>query len=191
MDSMINKASLFNFQLPVANSNLLSVGVLPSLSSGMLRIYVCPSIAGVLSVARTVAGVTVSESLNSGAPLVAGAGYTFSIPVKDGDSINLTYSTPSLGGSNLANGTGTATGAPITLAMGANVIVVTGAGNFTVTLGAGITGTATSGTATVVGSPQALIAGANVVDTGVTTGNFTITLTGGTINKLQIDEAWS
>jgi hypothetical protein len=42
----------------------------------------------------------------------------------------------------------------------------------------------------VAGSPQALVSGANVVDTGITTGDFTITLNGGNINLLQIDEMW-
>jgi hypothetical protein len=90
-------------------------------------------------------------------------------------------------GATLVNGTGVATGAPIALKRGSNTITVTGAGTFTVTLGAACTGTATSGTATVAGSPQALVAGANVVDTGITTGNFTIVINGGIGAKLVGD----
>jgi hypothetical protein len=156
----------------------------------MLRIYISVTIAGVLSVERTYQGVTVTEKLNSGVALVPDAGYLFNLPVVAGETIDLVLSTPVVG-STCADGTGTCNGSPVTLALGANTITVTAAGTFTVTLGPDITGTATSGTATVAGSPQALVAGANVVDTGVTVGTFTITLSGGWINKLQIDESWS
>jgi hypothetical protein len=186
----VKKARIFNAALPAANTNFLGSDIVPVFDPSILRIYFCPSITGVFAVKRTNKGVTVTELLNGGVALTAGAGYIFDVPWVAGDSINIQLSTPPLGGSNLADGTGTATGAPITLAMGVNTIVVTGAGNFTVTLGAGITGIAASGTATVVGSPQALVAGANVVDTGITTGDFTITLNGGNINLLQIDEMW-
>ena len=81
--------------------------------------------------------MTVTEALNSGNALTAGAAYIFSIPVKSGESINLRYSTPVIGATTVANGTGTATGAPITLVAMSTTIVVTGAGNFTVTLAAG------------------------------------------------------
>lgn len=74
----------------------------------------------------------------------------------------------------LANGTGTATGAPITMTPGITTVVATGAGSFTITLPVGTTGVCTSGTATITSSPKALIAGANSVTTGVTTGNFTV-----------------
>ncbi|GAI76734.1 unnamed protein product, partial [marine sediment metagenome] len=47
---------------------------------------------GILRVARTVEGVTVTEDLNSGADLVAGAAYIFDVPWRTGDSINIKYS---------------------------------------------------------------------------------------------------
>jgi hypothetical protein len=77
----------------------------------------------------------------------------------------------------LTNGTGVATGSPISLSLGANTITTTGAGTFTVTLPAGTTGTAATGTATVTGSPVALVAGANTVTTTSPSGTFTVTLT--------------
>jgi hypothetical protein len=79
----------------------------------------------------------------------------------------------------LANGTGTATSAPINLAFGSNTITVTGLGNFIVTLPTGMTGTATTGTTTVGSSPFPLVAGANTVTTSGSTGTFTINLNSG------------
>lgn len=77
--------------------------------------------------------------------------------------------------------TGTATGSPIGLlpngATYTNVVDVTGAGTFTITIPAGHVGVASSGTATVAGSPVALAAGANVIDTGATTGTVNVTVT--------------
>ena len=66
-----------------------------------------------------------------------------------------------------------------TLVLGAanETITVTGAGTFNIYLPYPVTGTATSGTATLVGSPVSLVAGLNTVDTGVTTGTFTIAKT--------------
>ncbi len=82
------------------------------------------------------------------------------------------------GSAMLLNGTGVATGSPVALVLGVNTIQVTGAGTFTVTLPAGAFGVATSGTATLTVSPHALVPGPNIVDTGITIGNFTITLVG-------------
>ncbi|GAJ10833.1 unnamed protein product, partial [marine sediment metagenome] len=47
---------------------------------------------GILRVARTVGGVTVTEDLNSGADLVAGAAYLFTVPWRTGDGIDIRYS---------------------------------------------------------------------------------------------------
>jgi hypothetical protein len=74
----------------------------------------------------------------------------------------------------LTNGTGTATGSPITLVIGANTVTVTAAGNFYCL---GINGTATSGTATLAGSPVTLDGGNDLLDTGATTGTFVINVT--------------
>jgi hypothetical protein len=74
----------------------------------------------------------------------------------------------------LTNGTGTATGSPVTLVNGSNTITVTGAGTF---YALGVYGTATSGGATLSGSPVTLDGGYDLLDTGATTGTFTIDVT--------------
>lgn len=191
MGKPLNKTTLFNTELPAAGDVFLATDILPARTPGTIRINICLSIDGVVSVVRTVAGTSVQEKLNAGVALTAGVGYIFEIPWVAGEAINLICSTPSIAATTCADGTGTCTGSPIALIMGSNTIEVTAAGNFTVTLAAGLTGQAVSKTATVVGSPQALVAGANVVDTGITTGEFYIIITGGQIRKLQIDESWS
>ncbi len=76
----------------------------------------------------------------------------------------------------------TAIGAGLALIQDVSTVSVTTAGSFTVTLPAGVTGTAISGTsstsanATVTGSPLALVAGPNTVT--ATTGQFTIDMAG-------------
>lgn len=80
--------------------------------------------------------------------------------------INNTIVTAAAVGATLVNGTGTATGSPITLVTGANTIPITGAGNFTITLPANCIGEAISATATVTGGPVELIPGANIIDVG-------------------------
>lgn len=81
------------------------------------------------------------------------------------------YLTNSVRGSKLVNGTAVAYW--LTLHEGNNTILVYTFGNQTLTLPAGVEGTATSGSATVTGSPQALVAGANTI---TTSGNGTYTL---------------
>jgi hypothetical protein len=76
-------------------------------------------------------------------------------------------------GGTVANGTGTMTGAPVTLDIGLNQPTVTVAGTFTVTLPEGGTGTATSDGWTITNSPVALVGGANVITVEVG-GNGTI-----------------
>lgn len=76
----------------------------------------------------------------------------------------------------VADGTGTATGAPLWLVPASSTVTVSGAGTFTITVPTGMSGTVTSGTATVVESPVTLVEGANTIDTGVTTGTFTVAL---------------
>ncbi len=66
-------------------------------------------------------------------------------------------------GGTLTNLTGTATGSPITLVAGANTVIVTGNGTFTIVLPAGSSGRAISGTATVTGSPVALVGGSQTI----------------------------
>jgi len=85
---------LFNLALPAANANLISTipePAPPVYTPCIYRIYVCISVAGVLSIKRTFSSVSVNEMLNGGVPLTAGASYMFDILVS-GESINLTYS---------------------------------------------------------------------------------------------------
>lgn len=66
-------------------------------------------------------------------------------------------------GGTLTNGTGIATGSPITLAPGTNDITITQAGTFNVFLPIGGSGTATTDDWVVTGSPQTLNEGNNTV----------------------------
>ncbi len=78
-------------------------------------------------------------------------------------------------GGTIVNGTGICTGSPLYLAVGANTVTVTQAGNFTVTMPEG--GTVASGTMTVTASPVTIPAGipTTVTTTGAT-GNITCTV---------------
>jgi hypothetical protein len=93
---------------------------------------------------------------------------------------NVILTTPA-GSSTFTNGTGTATGSPITLSLGVNTVAVTGAGSFTVVLPAGFMATAISDGAVVAGSPLTLAAGTQTVNVSGT-GNIIVTL--GFINSI-------
>jgi hypothetical protein len=88
----IAKAAVFNTALPTAEASLLGDDITPTNSPSILRIYVCISVAGVLRVARTVGATTVTEDLNGGTALAAGAGYMFDVEWRSGDSVNFRYS---------------------------------------------------------------------------------------------------
>jgi hypothetical protein len=79
-------------------------------------------------------------------------------------------------GATLNNGSGVATGAPITLALGANTVTTTTQGTFIVNVPSGSAGTVATAGATVTGSPVTLVPGANVITT-TTTGTITVTIT--------------
>lgn len=89
---VVNKASIFNTALPAAEGNWLASAITPAFSPGYLRVYVCVSVEGVLRIARTVGAVTLTENLNSGAVLLAGAAYMFTAPWRKGEAINIRYS---------------------------------------------------------------------------------------------------
>lgn len=88
----IAKADIFNTALPAAEANWVGTDISPTNSPSYIRVYACVSVTGILRVARTVGGVTVTEDLNSGADLVADAAYMFTVPWRTGDSINIRYS---------------------------------------------------------------------------------------------------
>jgi hypothetical protein len=90
--------------------------------------------------------------------------------------VTMTGGTWSKFGARLVSGTGTFTGSPINLVSAANTVVCTIAGTATITLPAGMTGTAETGTMTVDLSPVALIAGANTITTSGVVGNITVTI---------------
>jgi hypothetical protein len=77
----------------------------------------------------------------------------------------------------LNNGSGVATGAPISLALGANTVTLTKAGTVIINVPAGYAGTAATGTMAVSGSPVTLVPGANVITTTGPVGNITVTIT--------------
>lgn len=88
----VGKARVFNEALPAADTDILTADVTPTNSPSYWRISACVSVAGVLSVHRTVGAGDVLEKLNGGTNLTADCLYTFSVPVRSGDSINLQYS---------------------------------------------------------------------------------------------------
>lgn len=90
--NFITKARVFDTVLPAANTDLLASNITPTNSPSYIRIYTAFNIAGVLNVMRTVAAATIIEQLNNGVALTANAAYMFTIPWRDGDSINIQYS---------------------------------------------------------------------------------------------------
>ncbi len=88
----IAKAAVFNTALLAAEDNWLGADIEPTNSPSYLRIYACVSVTGILRVARTIGGTTLTEDLNSGTALVADAAYMFTVPWRTGDSINIRYS---------------------------------------------------------------------------------------------------
>jgi hypothetical protein len=87
----ILKGSVFNTSI-TANTNIFGSDLSPTNSPTTFRIYACFSAAGVLTVRRTKAGVTVGEQLNAGASLNANAAYIFDVLLESGETINLQYS---------------------------------------------------------------------------------------------------
>ena len=93
------------------------------------------------------------------------------------DGRKIAYLKKLLGGT-ISNGTGIITGAPVTLALGANAITgITKTGTLIITLPSGDTGTAASNGATISGTPVPLVAGVNVITiTALGAGTITVTV---------------
>ncbi len=91
----IPKTSLFNTSLPAAESNWLSIEIIPTNTPSYIRIYVCVSVSGIFRVVRIISGTTITENMNGGNALSASAGYMFTVEYRSGDSINLRYSVTS------------------------------------------------------------------------------------------------
>ena len=124
--------------------------------------------------------VNTSSPVTTGNTIVNGTGVATGSPITLSSGSNtITSTAPTLTGSTVVNGSGVATGSPITLIGGANTITVSTLGTFTVTLGTGLSGYATSGASCLVtGSPLALNAGSNTITTTGSTGTFTINIYG-------------
>ena len=90
--NFITKARVFNTALPAADTDLLGSDIEPTNSPSYIRIYAVFTVSGILSIMRTVGGDTITEQLNSGIALAAGAAYMFTVPWRTGDSINIQYS---------------------------------------------------------------------------------------------------
>ncbi len=89
----VKKVSDFNYALPSANTDIISPGITSTFgTTSNLTIYVCISIAGVVKVTRTISSTTITEILNSGNSLVAGAAYMFTVPIYPGNTVNVQYS---------------------------------------------------------------------------------------------------
>ena len=76
-----------------ANTNIISNGttafpLTPSKAPCIFRIYVCLVTSGVFSVQRYMSAAAVTETLNQGVALTAGAGYMFDILVDQGEKID-------------------------------------------------------------------------------------------------------
>lgn len=83
--------SIFNTALPAAEANLFSSDMAIT-ETGTVRITFQATVAGVLRVAITRSGTTKTLNLNSNSNLAASAIYSFDIPVKASDTVNLRYS---------------------------------------------------------------------------------------------------
>jgi len=90
----IAKAGIFNTAVAAAEADWLAAPITPTNSPSYLRIYVCTDTDGVMRVARTVGGATITENLNAGSDLNGNASYMFTVPWRTGDEINLRYSVP-------------------------------------------------------------------------------------------------
>jgi len=88
----IAKAAVYNTALPAAEANWLGSDITPTNSPSYIRVYVCVSVAGILRVARTIGGTTLTEDLNGGSNLTANAAYMFTVPWRTGDGVNIRYS---------------------------------------------------------------------------------------------------
>lgn len=85
------KGRIFNTAIGAA-ANFFAANLAPTNSPCTFRIYMVFDTAGIVSIQRTSAGVTVAEILNQNVALVANCAYTFDILVYAADGINLQHS---------------------------------------------------------------------------------------------------
>lgn len=82
------KGRIFNTAIAL-NTDFFDPDLAPTNSPCTFRIYVVLDTAGVVSIQRTSAGVTVAEELNQAVALVLDCAYTFDILVHEDDTINI------------------------------------------------------------------------------------------------------
>ena len=88
-----NRARVFNTTTPAANADILTTAISNKLTySSFMNIYCCFSAAGVLSMTRTVGAATITELLNGGLTLTAGACYDFTVMCQTDTTLNFRYS---------------------------------------------------------------------------------------------------
>ena len=88
--NLVNRAYVYNTATPSTTADILT-GAPISVVGGphnYLRVYACFTVAVKLEIKNTVGATTVTELLNGGTDLVAGAAYLFDVPIHAAESIN-------------------------------------------------------------------------------------------------------
>lgn len=84
------KGRIFNTAIGAA-ANFFAADLAPTNSPSTFRIYMAFDTAGIVSIQRTSAAVTVAEILNQNVAVVANCAYTFDILVHSLDTINIQH----------------------------------------------------------------------------------------------------
>ncbi len=85
----IEKGRIFNTAIALNTDFFAPDDLAPTNSPCTFRIYITLDTAGVVSIQRTSAAVTVAEELNQAVALVLDCAYTFDILVHEDDTINI------------------------------------------------------------------------------------------------------
>ena len=75
-----------------ANTDVFTTDYAPTYDDSFLYVYVISNTSGVFNIMRTNGTTTITETMNCGNALHANVGYTFIVPIKSGDTINVQYS---------------------------------------------------------------------------------------------------
>jgi len=86
----ITKGTKFNTSV-TANTNIFAASLSPTVSPTVFRIYCCFDAVGMVKIQRTFSAVTVAETLNLGASLLANVSYMFDFLVDPSETINIQY----------------------------------------------------------------------------------------------------
>ena len=176
VESSGNSYSNMPFSFPVSNSALVSGAYLSS--SGLdAKVVDGSAVPTMLTSTQTLFVDNLPANGSKNIQYTTGNTPGTSMPIIVGNDGSISAAAYQVG-DTLTNGTGTATGSPITLVSGANTITTTGSpGTFTLFLSPGNTAIATSGASCqVTGSPLTLNPGSNTITTTGSVGTFTITV---------------